>query len=261
MKRVEADAHRGDGRSGERGVVVRDLSGGYEPGRDALREVSFAAEPGQIVGVLGPNGGGKTTLFRALLGELPIRHGEVELPGAPAYAPQTERTRLDFPVSALDVVLMGAYARTPWFRRIARRDRDAARAVLERIGLADEADTSFGALSGGQRQRVLIGRALLQDAPVLLLDEPLSGVDGVSAARIDALFAELRAERRTLLVATHDVRQAGEWDRVLCLHGRQVDYGRPAAVLSPETLRETYGAELIVLEGGGRAVGVGHHAH
>ena len=108
---------------------------------------------------------------------------------------------------------------------------------------------------------MLIARALLQEAPVLLLDEPLSGVDGVSAARIEALFAELRAEGRTLLVATHDVRQAAEWDRVLCLHGRQVDYGRPAAVLSPETLRETYGAELIVLEGGGRAVGVGHHGH
>jgi ABC-type Mn2+/Zn2+ transport system ATPase subunit len=108
---------------------------------------------------------------------------------------------------------------------------------------------------------VLIARALLQDAPALLLDEPLSGVDGVSAARIEALFAELRAEGRTLLVATHDVRQASAWDRVLCLHGRQIDYGRPVAVLSPETLRETYGAELIVLEGGGRAVGVGHHEH
>jgi ABC-type Mn2+/Zn2+ transport system ATPase subunit len=246
---------------GAAGLAVRGLSGGYAPGRDALRDVSFAAAAGQIVGVLGPNGGGKTTLFRALLGELPIRRGKIELPGRPAYVPQTERARLDFPVSAFDVVLMGAYARTPWLRRVARADRAAARAALDRIGLADEADASFGALSGGQRQRVLIARALLQDAPLLLLDEPLSGVDGVSAARIEALFAELRGEGRTLLVATHDVRQAAEWDRVLCLHARQIDYGRPAAVLSPETLRETYGAELIVLEGGGRAVGVGHHAH
>ena len=243
------------------GVVVRGLSGGYLPGRDVLREVDFAAGPGAIVGVLGPNGGGKTTLFRALLGELPVRRGEIVMPGRPAYVPQTERARLDFPVSAFDVVLMGAYARTPWFRRVARRDREAARAALDRVGLAEHAGVTFGALSGGQRQRVLIARALLQESAVLLLDEPLSGVDGVSAARIEAVFAELRAEGRTLLVATHDVRQAGEWDRVLCLHGRQIEYGRPAAALSPETLRETYGGDLIVLEGGGRAVGIGHHAH
>jgi ABC-type Mn2+/Zn2+ transport system ATPase subunit len=242
-------------------IEVRGLSGGYAPGRPAITDVSFSAEPGQIVGVLGPNGGGKTTVFRALLGELPICTGDVRLPGRPAYVPQTEQARLDFPVRAYDVVLMGAYGRTPWFRRVARADREAAQAVLDRAGLADQADASFGVLSGGQRQRVLIARALLQQASLLLLDEPLSGVDGVSAARIEALFGELRAEGRTLLVATHDVRQAGEWDRVLCVHGRQVAYGAPAATLTPLTLRETYGAELIVLEGGGRAVEVGHHSH
>ena len=242
-------------------VRVSGLSGGYAPGTDALRDVGFAAGPGQIVGVLGPNGGGKTTLFRALLGELPVRRGDVALPGRPAYVPQTERARLDFPVSALDVALMGAYARTPWYRRVARADREHAAAALGRVGLADQAGDTFGTLSGGQRQRVLIARALVQDAEVLLLDEPLSGVDGVSAARIEAVFAELRGEGRTLLVATHDVRQAAEWDRVLCLHRRQIEYGAPAAVLSPETLRETYGGELIVLPGGARAVGVGHHAH
>jgi ABC-type Mn2+/Zn2+ transport system ATPase subunit len=251
----------GEGGAGVTPLTARGLAGGYAAGRDAIRDVEFSAAPGEIVGVLGPNGGGKTTLFRALLGELPFRRGEVALPGRPAYVPQTERARLDFPVSAFDVVLMGAYARTPWFRRVARRDRDAARAALARVGLSDVADTTFGALSGGQRQRVLIARALLQEARVLLLDEPLSGVDGVSAARIEAVFGELRAEGRTLLVATHDVRQAAEWDRVLCLHGRQIEYGRPAAVLSPETLRETYGAELIVLHGGGSALPVGHHAH
>ena len=243
------------------GVRVHGLSGGYAPGRDALRDVDFAAGPGEVVGVLGPNGGGKTTLFRALLGELPVRRGEIVLAGRPAYVPQTDRARLDFPVSAFDVVLMGAYARTPWYRRLARADRDGARSALARVGLDDAAETTFGALSGGQRQRVLIARALLQDAAVLLLDEPLSGVDAVSAARIEAVFDELRGEGRTLLVATHDVRQAAGWDRVLCLNRRQIDYGRPAAVLGPETLRETYGGDLIVLASGERAVEVGHHSH
>jgi len=116
-------------------------------------------------------------------------------------------------------------------------------------------------LSGGQRQRVLIARALLQDSPVMLLDEPLSGVDAASAARIEALFGELRREGRVLLVATHDVEQARRWDRVVCLNGRQIAFGAPAETLTTDVLRQTYGAELVILAGGGRAVAVEHHAH
>ena len=193
-----------------------------------LGGVDFEVEAGEIAAVLGPNGGGKTTLFRALLGELPIRTGEVELAGRPAYVPQTEGARLDFPVSAHDVALMGAYGRTPWFRRVARADRAKAGrgAGAGRAGRAARTNAS-ATLSGGQRQRVLIARALVQDAPVLLLDEPLSGVDRPSAAQIERVFDELRAEGRALLVATHDVAQARAWPRVLCLNHRQVAYGAP----------------------------------
>jgi len=241
---------------------VSELSGSYAPGGpEALRGVTFSARAGETVAVLGPNGGGKTTLFRALLGELPVRRGAVELAGRPASVPQTERARLDFPVSALDVALMGAYARTPWYRRVSGQDRAAARAALDRVGLADRAGTAFGALSGGQRQRVLVARALLQDARVLLLDEPLSGVDQVSERRIEALFAELRAEGRALLIATHDIEQAREMDRVLCLAGAQVAFGEPAATLTTEVLRRTYGAELVVLDGERTAVRLDHHHH
>jgi ABC-type Mn2+/Zn2+ transport system ATPase subunit len=240
-------------------VRTEGLSGGYVAGTDALSGVTFAAEPGQIVGVLGPNGGGKSTLFRALLGELPFRRGVVELAARPAYVPQTERARLDFPVSARDVALMGAYARTPFWRRL---DRAAADAALARVGLEAEAGTLFGALSGGQRQRVLIARALVQDAPVMLLDEPLSGVDAASAARIEDVFRELRGEGRVLLVATHDVREAGAWERVLCLNRRQIAFGAPDATLTPDVLRPTYGPELIVLDAEGtEAVAVDHHRH
>jgi ABC-type Mn2+/Zn2+ transport system ATPase subunit len=242
-------------------VAVRNLSGGYVPGQERLRDVTFALEPGTVAAVLGPNGGGKTTLFRALLGELPVRRGDVELAGPPAYVAQADRARLDFPVSALDVVLMGAYRRTPAWRRIAGEDRRRARATLERVGLGERAGERFGALSGGQRQRVLVARALLQDAPVLLLDEPLSGVDAVSAARIEAVFRELRDEGRALLVATHDVQQARRWDRVLCLHGSQVAFGAPADVLTTAVLQATYGGELIVLADGERAVAIDHHGH
>jgi ABC-type Mn2+/Zn2+ transport system ATPase subunit len=241
-------------------VEARGLSAGYVPGEPAIHGLDFAIAPGQMVAVLGPNGGGKTTLFRALLGEAPQRAGTVSSERI-AYVPQTERSRLDFPVSALDVALMGTYGSVAWYRRIGHSQRDVAARALERVGLSAEARTRFGELSGGQRQRVLIARALAQDAPVLLLDEPLSGVDAVSAARIEALFGELRAEGRALLVATHDVEQARRWDVVLCLHGRQVAFGPPATVLTTDVLLATYGAELIVLGDGDRAVAVDHHGH
>jgi ABC-type Mn2+/Zn2+ transport system ATPase subunit len=243
-------------------VLVERLDAGYG-GRAVLREVSFAADPGHTVCVLGPNGGGKTTLFRALIGELEPMAGHAQVSGRPAYVAQTERTRLDFPVSALDVATMGALARGRWWLPPRRAEREAARAALERVGMAAERDIPFGELSGGQRQRALLARALVQDSRVLLLDEPLSGVDPASAALIDRVFADLRAEGRTLLVSSHDVESARRFDRVLCLHGRQVAFGAPAEVLTRATIEATYGRELIVLDepGAARAVTVHHHEH
>jgi manganese/iron transport system ATP-binding protein/manganese/zinc/iron transport system ATP- binding protein len=241
-------------------IAVRGLGGGYEPGATVLRDLDFTVPGGSMVAVLGPNGGGKTTLFRALLGELPERHGEVEVAAPVAYVPQTERYRLDFPVSALDVVLMGAYPSAPWYRPLGHARRAEAREALGRVGLAGQAGERFGGLSGGQRQRALIARALVQEASVLLLDEPFSGVDRPSADRILALLGELREEGRAILVSSHDIEQARRFDAVLCVHGRQVYFG-PAAGMSAEVLGATYGAEIVVLEGGERAIVVQHHHH
>lgn len=244
-------------------VEVDGLAVGYGSGAPALSDVSFAAAAGQSVCVLGPNGGGKTTLFKALLGELRPATGTMRVAGRPAYLAQTERTRLDFPVSAVDVALMGTLAAGAWWRPPRREARERAERALARVGLADRSRVPFGELSGGERRRALLARSLVLDAQVLLLDEPLAGVDPVSAELISSVFLALREEGRTLLVSTHDVGSARSFDRVLCLNRRQVAFGPPSEVLGRATLEATYGQELIVLsqDGQEQIVTVQHHHH
>jgi ABC-type Mn2+/Zn2+ transport system ATPase subunit len=210
--------------------------------------------------VLGPNGGGKTTLFSVLARTLATRSGTLNAPRC-ALVPQTERSRLDFPVSALDVALMGVLPRLPWWRRPGSSDKHSAIEALERVGLADRAHKTFGELSGGQRQRVLIARALVQDAPVLLLDEPFTGLDEPSAAALEAQIADLAAGGRAVLIATHDLTQARSWDLVLCLNKRQIAFGKPDKVLTRKVLEQTYGGEVVELPGGAVIAPPHHHDH
>jgi ABC-type Mn2+/Zn2+ transport system ATPase subunit len=256
-----SDDHAATG-SGDGMVVARALSVGYN-GTPALSGVDFELHPGARIGLLGPNGGGKTTLFRALTGELKPMSGELEVRASCATVPQTDRTRLDYPVTSLDVATMGALARLPWWRRPGRKDRAMALESLGMVGLAERARDSFGDLSGGQRQRVLIARALTANSELLLLDEPYTGLDSASAELLDGLIGSLADQGRTVMIATHDVDQARAWDLVLCLNRKQIAFGPPDSTLDREVLEATYGGSIVEIPGqpGHGVLPPHHHDH
>jgi ABC-type Mn2+/Zn2+ transport system ATPase subunit len=242
-------------------IEAAGLAVGYGGAAPAVSAVSFTLAAGERLALLGPNGGGKTTILRALLGELRPLAGALRVGASCGSVPQTDRSRLDYPVSALEVAAMGSLSRLPWWRRPGRAERQLARAALGRVGLDALASETFGELSGGQRQRVLIARALVQDARVLLMDEPFTGLDRPAAERLEALILALAGEGHGIVIATHDLEQARRCDSVLCVNRRQIAVGPPERTLDRAVLEATYGGAIVEIPGGGRAILPPHHHH
>jgi ABC-type Mn2+/Zn2+ transport system ATPase subunit len=239
-------------------LAVRGLTVGYGR-RPALESVSFEVPAASAVAVLGPNGAGKSTLFHAAIGILSPERGEVAVASRRiAFVPQRLELEPSFPVTVADVVRMGRYADLGLVRRFAEHDRDRVAGAMRALGVEAFAGRRFGDLSGGERQRALLAQAAAQEADILLLDEPFTGVDAPTGAAIRGLIGRWRSEGRTVLVATHDLESAArDYDLVLCLNRRVVAFGPAAETCTPEVLAETFSGH--VLRVGELLFDVAHH--
>jgi manganese/iron transport system ATP-binding protein len=221
-------------------------------GHEALRDVSFAMEAGGRVAVVGPNGAGKTTLFKVIAGILRPATGSVRIfghgPGGDtciAYVPQRSPLDLTFPVTAAEVVMMGRIREIGMLRWPRRSDWDVVMQALERVGLADSASRQIGELSGGQQQRVFLAQALAQEAELILLDEPFTGLDFPSLDSLFAILDELHAAGVTEIISTHDLNLAADrFSQVLLMNRRLIAYGPPAQVLTQANLVAAYGGHV-----------------
>jgi manganese/zinc/iron transport system ATP- binding protein len=247
---------------------LRDLSGGYDA-RWAIADVDLDVPAGRLVAVIGPNGSGKSTLLRSILGLVPRRAGTIWMSGGRlerrriAYVPQRELVDWSFPISAAQTVMMGRYPRIGPIRGPRTEDRRAVADALARVGMSELGDRQIGALSGGQQQRVFLARALVQEADLLLLDEPMTGVDRATEETITTLMGELRDAGATVIYATHDLETAADVSDLLCfVNGRVVAFGPPDETFTPHTLHATFGGELVIVDAGDHAHvhGGGHHA-
>ena len=232
-------------------LEVRRLTVSYS-GRPVLWDVDAAFPQEALAAVVGPNGAGKSTLLRAALGLVPADAGQALILGRAArgalddvaYVPQREAVDWDFPITVREVVEMGRYRSVGWVRRLSRADRAAVEAALERVGMSAYARRQIGELSGGQRQRVFLARALAQDAPVLVMDEPFAGIDARTEAALLELLGEQRDAGRSVIVVHHDlgtVRRAFDW--ALVLNVRAIASGPVDEVIVPEVLGRAYGAQ------------------
>ena len=244
------------------GIDAASVTVTYRNGHTAIRDASFAIPRGTVTALVGVNGAGKSTIFKAIMGFVPVAAGEIRLLGLTvreaqarnlvAYVPQSEEVDWAFPVLVEDVVMMGRYGHMGFLRRPRDADRAAVDAALDRVGMSAHRTRQIGELSGGQKKRVFLARALAQDGQVILLDEPFTGVDVKTEESIIRLLGELRDEGRVMLVSTHNLGSVPEFcDRVVLVKGTILDHGPTETVFTHANLARAFGGVLrqFTLEG------------
>ncbi|MGX5086850.1 iron/manganese ABC transporter ATP-binding protein SitB [Enterobacter sp. UPMP2052] len=243
------------------GIVVKDVTVTYRNGHTALREASFSVPGGSIAALVGVNGSGKSTLFKAVMGFVRAT-GTISILGMPpslalrknlvAYVPQSEEVDWSFPVLVEDVVMMGRYGHMGFMRRPKENDRRIVAQALERVDMLDLRHRQIGELSGGQKKRIFLARAIAQQGEVILLDEPFTGVDVKTEAKIIDLLRELRDEGKTLLVSAHNLGSVTEFcDYTVMVKGTVLASGPTETTFTAENLERAFSGVLrhVVLSG------------
>ena len=235
---------------------VEDLTVSYGA-KPVLWDIDINVPPGVLAAIVGPNGAGKSTLIKTVLGLVKPAAGHVYIHGKPyreqrrivGYVPQRNSVDWDFPTTVLDVVTMGLYGRLGWLRRPAKKEHAAAMQALEQVGMDAYAIRQISQLSGGQQQRVFLARALVQNADVYFMDEPMAGVDATTERAIINLLKDLRGQGKTVIVVHHDLQTVSSYfDWMVLLNVRIIAQGDVADVYTAENLREAYGGQFALLQ-------------
>lgn len=233
-------------------IEVDNISAAYRK-NTVLYHVNFCVTAGTLTGIVGPNGAGKSTLIKVMLNLHPALSGNVRFYGEPfhkvkkriGYVPQRGSVDWDFPTTALDVVTMGLYGQIGWLKWPTKKHKERAMEALEKMGMADYANRQISQLSGGQQQRVFLARALVQDADIYFMDEPLVGVDAATERAIMAILKELKAKKKTVLVVHHDLQTVEDYfDQVLLLNRTVIEHGPTNEVFTKENIAKTYGGNM-----------------
>jgi len=234
-------------------------------GKTVLDGITFALDPGDFLAVVGPNGAGKTTLLKVLAGALLPTSGDVRVFGhrpsghvCIAYLPQRSVVDFRFPLSVADVVMMGRTGRLGPLRWPRTADRTGVSDALALVGISHLSRRQIGELSGGEQQRMFIARALAQEASLLLLDEPLAGLDAPAQSETLTLLGGLRSRGITSVVAMHELDLAeSHFPRVLLLNRKTIGFGTPGDVFTPDRLQDAYGSAVRIVETASGPVAVG----
>lgn len=245
----------GKRKAAQTGLTVDDVTVTYRNGHTALKSASFTIPRGTITALVGVNGAGKSTIFKAIMGFVPLAAGSVSIFDLPArdalkrnlvaYVPQAEEVDWSFPVLVEDVVMMGRYGHMNFLRIPSKRDHQMVDEALARVGMVDYRKRQIGELSGGQKKRVFLARALAQEGQVILLDEPFTGVDVNTEEQIVTLLKALRDEGRIMLVSTHNLGSVPDFcDRAVFVKGTVIASGKTEDTFTEDNLQKAFGGSL-----------------